>query len=67
MRLEQHVPTSRSKFGESANNEMCFFWAYYYPSKGAYVCVHTDAGGRPRLLLPRAPVECAFFAQFASM
>ena len=30
------------KFGESANNEMCFFWAYYYPSKGAYVCAHTD-------------------------
>lgn len=22
------------KFGESANQEMCFFWAYYYPSKG---------------------------------
>ena len=21
-------------FGESANNEMCFFWAYYYPSHG---------------------------------
>jgi hypothetical protein len=30
------------KFGESANNEMCFFWAYYYPSKGAFVCAHTD-------------------------
>lgn len=29
-------------FGESANDEMCFFWAYYYPSKGAKVCVHTD-------------------------
>lgn len=34
-------------FGESASDEMCFFWAYYYPSKGAYVCAHTDqfAGG----------------------
>lgn len=34
-------------FGESANDEMCFFWAYYYPSKGAFVCAHTDkiAGG----------------------
>jgi hypothetical protein len=21
-------------FGESANKEMCFFWAYYYPSQG---------------------------------
>ena len=30
------------KFGESANDEMCFFWAYYYPSAGAKVCVHTD-------------------------
>ncbi len=30
------------KFGESANDEMCFFWAYYYPSQGARVCMHTD-------------------------
>ena len=29
-------------FGESANQEMCFFWAYYYPSQGAKVCFHTD-------------------------
>lgn len=29
-------------FGESANDEMCFFWAYYYPSVGAKVCAHTD-------------------------
>lgn len=29
-------------FGESANAEMCFFWAYYYPSQGAFVCAHTD-------------------------
>jgi len=33
----------RVGFGESANNEMCFFWAYYYPSRGAQVCIHTDA------------------------
>ncbi len=32
-------------FGESANNEMCFFWAYYYPSKGSHVCVHSDKYG----------------------
>jgi hypothetical protein len=25
-------------FGESANNEMCFFWSYYWPSQGAQVC-----------------------------
>jgi hypothetical protein len=29
------------RFGESANAEMCFFWAYYYPSKGSRVCIHT--------------------------
>jgi hypothetical protein len=29
-------------FGESANNEMCFFWAYYYPSTGARVCLQTS-------------------------
>lgn len=32
-------------FGESANDEMCFFWAYYYPSQGSKVCVHTDQFG----------------------
>jgi len=30
------------RFGESANDEMCFFWAYYYPSKGSHVCVNTS-------------------------
>ena len=29
-------------FGESANDEMCFFWAYYYPSQGSKVCVHSN-------------------------
>lgn len=29
-------------FGESATDEMCFFWAYYYPSKGAHVCAHSE-------------------------
>jgi hypothetical protein len=29
-------------FGESAEDEMCFFWAYYYPSAGSLVCAHTD-------------------------
>jgi hypothetical protein len=35
------------KFGESANDEMCFFWAYYYPSHGSHVCVHSESGGMP--------------------
>jgi hypothetical protein len=33
------------KFGESATDEMCFFWMYYYPSQGSKVCVHTDQFG----------------------
>jgi hypothetical protein len=37
-----NTTTTGVHFGESANQEMCFFWAYYYPSKGARVCVHTD-------------------------
>jgi hypothetical protein len=32
-------------FGESANDEMCFFWAYYYPSQGSKVCIHTERYG----------------------
>lgn len=34
-------------FGESANDEMCFFWLYYYPSKGAKVCAHSDQFNPP--------------------
>jgi hypothetical protein len=30
---------SAVSFGESANDEMCFLWHYYYPSKGFSVCV----------------------------
>ncbi len=41
------------QFGESANDEMCFFWAYYYPaltmvnnvsSSGSEVCLYSDQG-----------------------
>ena len=24
---------------------MCFFWAYYYPSQGSKVCIHTQQAG----------------------
>jgi hypothetical protein len=34
-------------FGESATAEMCFFWAYYYPSRGSRVCVHSTLAGGP--------------------
>ena len=28
-------------FGESATKEMCFFWAYYYPSQGYRMCINS--------------------------
>jgi hypothetical protein len=37
--------TQTAKFGESANDEMCFAWMYYYPSQGSKVCVHTEQFG----------------------
>ncbi len=43
------------KFGESANAEMCFFWTYYYPSQGAFVCAHTDKAGSVNLCCPGNP------------
>ena len=39
-------------FGESANDEMCFFWAYYYPSQGSKVCIHTEQYGGHDLCCP---------------
>lgn len=33
-----NTSSSNVGFGESANQEMCFFWSYYYPSQGAKVC-----------------------------
>jgi hypothetical protein len=46
------------KFGESANNEMCFFWAYYYPSKGSHVCFHTTRVGDLNICCPDAGSVC---------
>jgi hypothetical protein len=40
-----NTSASEVGFGESANQEMCFFWAYYYPSKGSKVCMHTNRTG----------------------
>jgi hypothetical protein len=50
------------KFGESANDEMCFFWAYYYPSQGARVCFHTSriGGAAGRDLCCPGDALCAF-------
>jgi hypothetical protein len=40
-----NTTTGNVGFGESANDEMCFFWAYYYPSQGSKVCIHTEQYG----------------------
>jgi hypothetical protein len=47
-------------FGESANNEMCFFWAYYYPSQGARVCMHTSQQGGIDLCCPGPSLICTY-------
>jgi hypothetical protein len=48
-------------FGESANQEMCFFWAYYYPSRGAYVCGHSDQFGGFDICCPGSPICSSLF------
>lgn len=37
--------TQTVTFGESASDEMCFFWAYYFPSNGSHVCAHATYRG----------------------
>jgi len=41
-------------FGEKTTDEMCFFWAYYYPSQGAHVCVHSDDHGGVDICCPES-------------
>ena len=50
-------------FGESVDDEMCFFWAYYYPSQGAKICFHTDQFGSQDLCCPDSPL-CEFIDDF---
>jgi len=33
-------------FGEGFNDEMCFLWMYYYPSRGFDICVHFDENAK---------------------
>jgi hypothetical protein len=52
-------------FGESAEDEMCFFWAYYYPSQGHKVCVHTDqVGAGVDLCCPGPDPLCALINDY---
>jgi hypothetical protein len=49
-------------FGESAKDEMCFFWTYYYPSQGALVCAHSDKiPGGIDLCCPGSPLCSQIF------
>jgi hypothetical protein len=57
-----NTSTATVKFGESANDEMCFFWAYYYPSRGSEVCITTKRGGGHTFCCPGA-YECAVVIQ----
>ncbi len=57
----QNTTSQQVTFGESANKEMCFFWAYYYPSKGARVCFHTTQGGVPLTSCCPGGALCNFF------
>lgn len=34
----QNTSEKRVQYGVSAEDEMCFFWTYYYPTSGAKVC-----------------------------
>jgi hypothetical protein len=55
---DYHNTTGQTvKFGESATAEMCFFWAYYYPSKGSHVCVHTEQFGGIDICCPEAGAQ----------
>ncbi|WP_437812233.1 hypothetical protein [Sorangium sp. So ce1078] len=47
----------RVDYGGTASDEMCFFWTYYYPSQGAYVCFHSEAFGGARYCCP-GMAEC---------
>jgi hypothetical protein len=38
----QNSSATTVKYGVAAGDEACFFAAYYYPSQGPLLCVHTD-------------------------
>ncbi len=61
----ENTSDKQVSFGEKADNEMCFFWAYYYPSRGPQVCVHTDQlkSGPVDVCCP-GDLRCGFLKQF---
>ena len=44
-RCEWSNPTNKHVgFGEGVDDEMCFLWLYYFPSRGFDICVHFSEG-----------------------
>ncbi len=69
-RCTWHNPTDDTiGFGESANSEMCFVWAYYYPSDGYRICVNTAGTVRdiigPKLCCP-GDAACDAFGEIVT-
>jgi len=57
-----NTTAGRVRFGESADEEMCFFWAYYYPSIGSKVCFHTESFGSANVCCPGDSL-CSYIEQ----
>ena len=56
--------SSHVYFGEGYNDEMCFFWAYYYPSEGYYICIHTEEYGGYDVCCPSDDFVCGLIPFF---
>jgi hypothetical protein len=50
------------QFGESGNDEMCFLWAYYYPSYGYRMCLNAKSLGFDSVCCPSS--VCDLIGQF---
>jgi hypothetical protein len=51
------------QWGESAEEEMCFLWLYYYPSSGFRICVDTDLYNAGQVCCP-GDFVCQFLGDF---
>ena len=53
-----NTTSSAVTFGEHTTNEMCFFWAYYYPAhaRAPHVCIHTAQYGGQNICCPGSAV-----------
>ena len=60
-----NASTSPVSFGEQAQDEMCFFWAYYYPANpsGAQVCITTKQYGGQNFCCPGSSL-CSLVQNF---